>query len=379
MVKKTVKAILSLLLFQTLAHADYLQNTQIPKDTKSDWMELKSGEWIRGEFKGLYSGKIEFDSEEFDLVKFDIDDVKQLVTKGKATINLNRKMPSLIHLTKLSKLNSSNSENEVSGNLSFENGEFTIKLNDGTFKSIPSDSISSIFSGEDVESNYWSASIFIGMDVLSGNTQQVTITGKASAERRTSLTRFRTDYLSTYTKVDSNITTADNNRLTGSFDLYQTSHFYWRLASLEAIRDPFKNIKNKYTLGVGVGYDILYTDIIDWSVTMGPGYQKTSFDSVEVGKEKTADTALMFFDTRYKQALTDDIDFLLNYNMYLVNKASGSYVHHAEISLQTELVSDFTIDLSLFWDKVQTPITFDDGTKPGQDDFKTTLAIGYSY
>ena len=73
------------------------------------------------------------------------------------------------------------------------------------------------------------------------------------------------------------------------------------------------------------------------------------------------------------------MDFLVNYNMCLVNEASGDYVHHAEISLQTELVNDFTVDLSFFWDKVQTPIAFDDGTAPGEDDFKIMLAIGYSY
>jgi len=370
------RVILLLAVFFISVDAEYLENVQIPQDTKSDWMELQSGEWIRGSFKGLYSGKIEFDSEKFDLVKFDTGDVKQLVTQGESTINLNRKIPSLKNVIELNLLNENS---EVHGKLGFKNGEFTIALQDGTYKNIPSNSIASIATGEDKESNYWSASLYLGLDVLSGNTRQVTVTGKATTERRTSLTRFRADYLSTYTEVDSNRTTADNNRLTGSLDLYQTNHFYWRLASIEALRDPFKNIKSKYTVGVGFGYDILYTDSIDWSVTMGPGYQHTSFDTVESGAKSTADTALVFLDTRYKQELIDNVDFLINYNMYLVNKESGSYVHHMETSLETELINDFTINLSLFWDRVQNPISFDDGSAPGKDDFKSMLAIGYSY
>ncbi|MDF1882481.1 DUF481 domain-containing protein, partial [Sulfurimonas sp. SAG-AH-194-C21] len=353
MIQNLLKIVITLLLTQGILNAEYLQNVEIAKDSKSDWMELKSGEWLRGEFKGFYSNKIEFDSDEFDLVKFDIDDVNKLVTVGNSNINLNRKMPNLMSLSSLSL--SQSSESEVSGLLGFSEGTFTIKLADGTSENIPKSNIASISSGELKESNYWSASVYFGIDVLTGNTQQVTITSKASAERRTSLTRLRADYLSTFTQVDLNITTADNNRLTGSFDMYQTKHFFWRLASVEAISDPLKNIDTKYTFAMGLGYDILYTDDIDWSVTVGPGYQQIRYSQVEVGEQQQVSTALFFLDTRYKQELSDDIDFLLNYNMYLVNEESGTYVHHAEFSLETELVSDFTIDMSLFWDKVESP------------------------
>ncbi|MEA3456288.1 MAG: DUF481 domain-containing protein, partial [Campylobacterota bacterium] len=74
-----------------------------------------------------------------------------------------------------------------------------------------------------------------------------------------------------------------------------------------------------------------------------------------------------------------DIDFLINYNMHLLNEESGGYVHHAETSLETEIINDFTVGISLFWDRVNLPVAFADGTVPGKDDFKTMLAIGYSF
>jgi len=375
--KNIQRLLLSFIIVSSLLNAEYLENTQIPKDTKSDWMELKSGEWVRGEFKGMYSGEIEFDSDKFDLVKFDIEDVKQISTVGNSTINLNRDMPNLTDILKLSTLNSG--DNELTGNLKFEDNKFIIKLQDGTIKILSTNNIASISAGELKESNYWSASFFLGVDLLSGNTEQVTITGKASAERRTSLTRFRADYLSTYTEVDSSVTTADNNRLTGSFDLYQTNHFYWRLVSFEYIRDPFKNIGAKYTLGVGLGYDILYTDTIDWSVTLGASYQHTDYSDVQANENATVSSGLMFLDTRYKQEITSNIDFLINYNMHLLDEESGRYVHHVETSLETEIINDFTVGISLFWDRVELPVAFADGAVPGKDDFKTMLAIGYSY
>jgi len=369
LIKTIERLLLGIFIMAGLLNAEYLESARIPKDTKSDWMELKSGEWIRGEFKGMYSGEVEFDSSEFDLVKFNTDDIKQISTVGSSTVNLNKDRISVRH----------SKDNEIIGNLSFQDDQFVISFQDGTVRKIAADKIASISAGEQKESNYWSASVFLGVDLLSGNTEQLTVTGKAGAERRTSLTRFRADYLTTYTKIDSNVTTADNSMFTGSFDLYQTSHFYWRLASLEYLRDPFKNIDAKYTLGAGVGYDIFYTNTTDWSVTVGPGYQHTAYSEVEVNEDSTASTGLVFLDTRFKQELGSNIDLLINYKMYFVNEESGRYVHHAETSLETELINNFTIDISLFWDRVELPVAFANGNRPGKDDFKTMLAIGYSY
>lgn len=367
----------------SVVSAESLVNAEVSKDTQVDWMELKSGEWVRGAFKGLFSGKIEFDSKEFDLVKFDVDDVKQIITVGNSTINLNRDLPDFRHLHRIANLTKTDpfdiSSSEVTGNLKFSDGKFQMKLADGTLRDIPTKSIASIFGGEETEDSYWTASIFFGIDILSGNTEQITVTGKSSIERRTALTRLRIDSLSTFTQVDINTTTADNSRYTGSFDLYQTNRFFWRLGSLEYIRDPFKNIAAKYTYSLGAGYDFVKSDTINWSVSAGPGYQETHYSSVDTNSSATVSTGLFYFDTRYDQELTDDIDFLVNYNMYLVNEESGRYIHHTEISLKTELVKNFTLDLSLFWDRVSSPIKDDKGVEPKKDDLKTMFALGYTY
>jgi len=373
------KRLVLILLLLVTAHnsfaAEFLENAAPTKGTKSDWMELKSGEWLRGTFEGMYSGKVEFDSEEFDLVKFDTDDIKEIFTKGNSNINLNAPK---IEINKLHKQLLADKQ-QISGNLSFKENHFIVTHEDGTTEIISANEIASISSGELKESNYWSADIFLGIDVLRGNTKQVTITGKASAERRTALTRFRADYLTTYTEVSKGEKTADNKRLTSSFDLYQTQHFYWRAASVEYVSDPFKNIDSKYTLGVGAGYDIIYTSSTDWSITTGPGYQYLEYSSVEVGENKSVSTALLFLDSRFKTEVTDDIDFIWNYHMYFVNKESGTYTHHMETTLETELVEDFKLNLSLFWDRIENPVIFADGTSPDKDDFKTMFSVGYSY
>jgi len=387
--KKIVQSVfillITLIMTQSLLQAEYLENATPPaKDF--DWMELQSGEWIKGEFKGMYSGDVEFDSDEFDVVTFELGDVKQIITKGDSVISLNRPMPSLTALsTRLHQgdtTENSDVENEVIGKILFKEGSFSIIMKDGSTKSLNETDIASIAGGEPKESNYWSASIFLGVDVLSGNTKQTTVTAKAHAQRRTALTRFLADYLNTYTKVADDTKTADNNRFSSSFDMYQTAHFYWRLASVEYLRDPFRNIAGKYTVAVGLGYDVIYTPKTNWSVTMGPGYQHTrysDYNSSDPDSLESADTGLFFLNTKFDTEITSDIDFIINYNAYFLNHDSGTYTHHAEIALETELINDFTIDLSLFWDRTKDPIAFADGSYPEQDDFKTMLAIGYSY
>ena len=49
-----------------------------PPPDEFDWIQLTSGEWLKGEFKRLYEKKIEFDSKKMKLQEFDWKDVKQV-------------------------------------------------------------------------------------------------------------------------------------------------------------------------------------------------------------------------------------------------------------------------------------------------------------
>ena len=65
--------------------------------------------------------------------------------------------------------------------------------------------------------------------------------------------------------------------------------------------------------------------------------------------------------------------------MYLLDEGSGTYTHHAMVSLETEFISDLDFDISVIWDRTQDPVPFSDGTAPLQDDYKTMIGLGYSY
>jgi len=50
--------------------------TEIPVDF--DWLQFESGEWLKGEIKALYDDRLEFDSDQMELLKLDWEDVREL-------------------------------------------------------------------------------------------------------------------------------------------------------------------------------------------------------------------------------------------------------------------------------------------------------------
>jgi len=375
-----------LLVVLSLNAAESSWENATPPATEYDWLEFTSGEWIKGEFKGIYSGEVSFDSDQLDLLEFDLDDVKQIITKDVATINLEDKISLELKVPGLPK------SDVIEGKVHYIDGKMQIVKKDGTEMTLEMNEIASMAGGEDKEANYWDASIFVGLDVMSGNSEQRTLTTKAHVQRRTSETRFIADYLGTYTNVaqqttdpstgittSDTVTTANSNRASTSFDIYATAHLYFRVPFVSFLRDPFQNIARNYTTTVGIGYDILYTPATNWSVTVGPGYEYKRFYAVDVNSSETANTALIFLDTQFDTEVTDNIDFIVNYNMKILNEESGTYIHHMEVSLETELVPDLDFDVSVFWDRTDTPAAFADGTVPESNDFKTMIALGYSY
>ena len=59
----------------------------------------------------------------------------------------------------------------------------------------------------------------------------------------------------------------------------------------------------------------------------------------------------------------------------LLNERSGTYTHHAVAGLEIELTSVFDLDLSVVWDRIQTPQPRADGSVPLQDDFRILFGV----
>src|SRR5262245_16080622 len=69
----------AILLGPRTASAQTASQFQPPPDN-FDWIQLKSGEWLKGELIALYDGSLEFDSDELDNLTLDWDDIQQVRT-----------------------------------------------------------------------------------------------------------------------------------------------------------------------------------------------------------------------------------------------------------------------------------------------------------
>ena len=137
---------------------------------KFDWIQLTSGEWLKGDFKVLYDDKLEFDSDELDLLELDWEDVKQVRGHKLFSVRLEGPITVVGILKVVDDKVFVTTEKEV---LEFDRSRLI-----------------SIAYGEPKEIGYWSAKISLGLDIREGNSDQINYSASAYAQRRTSASRF---------------------------------------------------------------------------------------------------------------------------------------------------------------------------------------------
>jgi putative salt-induced outer membrane protein YdiY len=236
----------------------------------------------------------------------------------------------------------------------------------------------SLTAGAPRERNFWRGKIGAGLNVRTGNTEQTEFNANLNFIRRTPINRINIDYLGNFSENDGS-TIADNQRANVGWNRFLTRRFYLTPAYGEYFRDPFQNIRQRYTVGVGAGYQMVDTSRIDWSLDAGLGYQRTNFDSVQEGDEQSANTPALSLGTNYDNEITKWMDYFFQYSIQIVNKESGTFNHHLKTGFEFEFFKDFDFDVSLVWDRIQDPQQNADGSFPQQDDFRTIFGLGYNF
>jgi putative salt-induced outer membrane protein YdiY len=329
-----------------------------PPPDEFDWVQLTSGEWLKGKIKRLYDRKLEFDSVKFDLHEFDWKDVKQL--RGSRIFSVRLTGPVTVH-----------------GMLQITENK-AIVTNDSDQQVFNRDRVFAIVPTAQQRVKLWSGKMSFGLNISEGNTDEMQYSAKANLKRRTAATRFFIDYLGNI-KETNDVETENNHRVQGSFDIFKTRKFFFRPVFGEFYRDPFKNIQARVFLGIGAGYHIIDTPDTRWTVGGGPACLKTKFDSVQPG-EKTAEwSPALAAGTNFVTELTKRIDFIFKYTFQILNEASGTYTHHSITTIETELTEWLDFDTSLVWDRTQDPTPEADGTFPEKDDFYFIFSLGIDF
>ena len=335
-----------------------------PPDTEFDWIQLGSGEWLKGEIKSIYDYQMEFDSDELGLLKIDLEDIKQVRT-------------SRVEAVRFQEPDNGNSPSTAFGLLTIDEDKVTVGTGPDA-RTIERSDIISVAKSAERERDLWTGSFSLGANVRSGNSDLTDSSIQARAERRRAVSRYVAEYLGNFSSAEG-VETSNNHRLTTYFDSFRSTRTYWRMIYLEYVQDKFRNIQHQATVNTGIGYDIIRSSKKDWDITASVGGLYKQFVSVEPGNEIDNLSPALGLGTRYDQEVTSWLDFLFDYRLQVVDEENGSLIHHLLTKISTEFVADLDFEVSLVWDRVRIPQPEADGTVPSQDDFRTIFGIAYEF
>ena len=326
-----------------------------PTPVEYDWVQTTSLEWFKGSIEGMYDEKLEFDSDEIGLYSFDFEDVKQIKSYAVMSVNIENLA-------------------EISGILRVKDDDVKVIQGDTVYELKRKDVVSFAPDAQ-MERNYWSGKITLSFDLREGNTVSSDAGMQASVKRRTSDSTLSLDYLGRISSNDG-VEIANDHRLNEKYDLYITRYFFWTPLFSEYYTDRYKNISSQITLGLGVGYTLVKTKVLEWSLSGGPAVIYTNYATVENGEQSYDYSPAFEVSTSYEKELSAITDFTYNSKFTLTNTQAGSYKHHMIFLLENELLSWLDLDMTVVWDYVHTPQMDANGIIPKRNDYQFLIGFG---
>ena len=323
-----------------------------------DWVQLKSGEWLRGQLKYIQNKDVEFDSDELDEQTLKLKNVRQVYTAHRMYTQFESAKPVLGNVV-------------VSNNIVMVNGPESV--------SQPLELLTGITpSGGKTGMRNWSGKAVVGISLQSGNNSQTTINTSAELARRTPNTVFLLDYLGNYSQVN-NVENANNDRVNLSYDIRFNHNWFVRPIQFEYYHDSLANISYRLTDGVAAGYYIFDRNDLTWTVSVGPSYQYTKFETVELDQADTASTVAGVFESNFKYDLTSRLTIIQTLQCIVTRREAGQYTHHAVTTLEFEIKRHLNLDVSFIWDYLQNPQPQADGIMPQKSNRYLTVGLGVRF
>lgn len=334
------------------------QNEFVPPSDGYDWLQLTSGEWLKGELIAMYDETVEFDSEILDELAIDAEDIRRFVSPRTFGISVR-------------------SAGLINGQVRVEQNELfvTSGVDQHVFEL---DDLVAITVAADRERDRWSADMMFGFNAREGNTRFLETNITAAAERRTPISRVQMDYRANYNRTEGT-QVADNHRVNLRVDRFSRRQVFWRPLISQFYRDPFQNIANQISVETGLGYELIDTKRTAWEIYTAVGVNYVERDSSGVGESNERTSPSISFGTDFDTELTSWIDYEFNFRMTFLDEESGKYQHNLVTSVSTDLIGDIDFDVSLVWDRTENPQASATGVVPEKDDFRVMVGIGYDF
>jgi hypothetical protein len=329
----------------------------LPLGDGPDWIRLTSGEWLKGDIDRMRNESLEFDSDELDDLNLDWGDISGIITVREQTLLFEDRIV-------------------VTGTLAIRDDVVKVRVGDEV-KTYDRETLLGIIPGRQTELNYWSGKLSAGLSARSGNTDQTDISALARLTRETAATRSAFRYNGAFGELDG-VTSINNHRALLRFDYFVYPRFYVTPFSIEGYKDELQNIDIRITPWAGVGYEIFDRGPFKWDAGVGVGYQYTEFTTT-VTDDRFQGEVVTIFTTSFESDLTQKIEWDGEYKLQLGVPDTTKSNHHLLTTLSFDLIWDLDFDVTVVWDRVETPVREADGTLPERNDFTFTAGIGWDF
>jgi hypothetical protein len=334
-----------------------------------DWIELKTGEWLRGDLhwlrpKGLEAGQnVNFYSNKLDALTLSWGDIAG------------------VHSPKIKSYTFKNKV-KVSGKAMITKDAVIIE-NDHGVETYPRAELLSISEGPPRERTWWSTMLSLGLSANAGNTSQGTLTTQWSLTRMDGHTLGGLSYLGTVAYTDGELNV---NRHLGDVDtaLFLWDRFYLIPIAGQLLYDAFQNIKVRATPSVGAGVYLFkktrerknHTNQFEWDLQSGLGYQLLAFLSTPTGTTNPQSDGFILFRTHWKlEFLNDNVELTIDWRTNLAYTNFGSTNHTGTVDVSVGITDRFNFVTTFLFLRVRDPEPRSDGTVPKENDYQVVVSL----
>jgi hypothetical protein len=322
-----------------------------------DWLQLTSGEWLKGHLNYVQERKVSFESDKLDDLTLKLKNVSGLFTAEPVQTRFE-------------------GTQRVPGKVAMDKD--IVHIDGPEQVSLPRSDLLGITPGGEAWLDTWSGKFVLGYALQSGNTNAQSLNVNAELDRRLPSQALELSYLGDYNEVNNSIDQNDH-RVAGLYDVRLNQDWFVRVAQLEYYRDPPSNIDDRVTGNLGIGYNFYNGDDLTWYVLAGPAYQYTQFVSVEDDEPHYAQTPAGVFASVLKADLTSRTNLKLAYEGIFTDERAGRYSHHAVSTLEFKITHVVVLDLSLIWDFLDHPQARANGNIPDNTDLRLNVGVGLQF
>lgn len=338
-----------------------------------DWLQLNTGEWLRGNLrwmraKGIQAGEnVMFYSEKLNDLTFDWSDIAQLHSPKIKSYTLRGK-------------------GNIAGRAMITKNQLIIETTEG-LRTFPRGELVSIIEGEPRERSWWSTQFSLGFSANAGNTNQGSLNTTWSLQRADGRTLGAISYNGNVGWANGSVN-ANRHLIDYDVDLFFWRRFYIIPVVGQLLYDEFQNIKLRATPGAGAGVHLFdkrkerraHTNKIQWDLQTALGYQFTRLFSAATGVSNPQSAGFVMLRTYWNFSfVNDDVKIEIDWRTNLVYTDIGSTNHNGTATITVQVTDMIDFVPSFLFLRTEDPLPESDGTIPKKNDYQLVVSIALEF